>query len=250
MVHACTAKMAKFVVCGVNFVLGALGAALLALGIWAKVDKNIYTVLTFMPNIDWVSTIAIAVGAIIFLIGFCGCFGAFCEIRLLLFIYEALMFLLVVVELCALVGLIFLGAGAESFVMDGAKKVIKNTVGKYDGIEQTLTEFIYGIQFEFKCCGVESYKDYEDSHYLKSQDIQKCAAVPLTCCERNSTGEDWRNPPVLNKTTCCDVNSTSSTGRNNQGCLSSIIKKILDLLPFAALIAIPIIAVAAIALQV
>ena len=32
--------------------------------------------------------------------------------------------------------------------MDGAKEVIKNTVGKYDGVKQTLTEFIYGIQFE------------------------------------------------------------------------------------------------------
>ena len=38
----------------------ALGAALLALGIWAKVDSNIYTVLTFMPNISWIRCVELA----------------------------------------------------------------------------------------------------------------------------------------------------------------------------------------------
>lgn len=66
------------------------GAALLGVGIWFKVDKNINSyfdvvdVDTQDPYFDYAVYVLIGFGAFVFLVGFCGCCGAIRESKCLL----------------------------------------------------------------------------------------------------------------------------------------------------------------------
>ena len=63
------------------------GAALLGLGIWLMVDKNVLSYIDIVtwdssdPYLDVVAYVLIGTGSFIFLVGFCGCCGALRESR-------------------------------------------------------------------------------------------------------------------------------------------------------------------------
>ena len=70
-----------------SFILKLSGAALLGLGIWLMVDKNVLSYIDIVtwdssdPYLDVVAYVLIGTGSFIFLVGFCGCCGALRESR-------------------------------------------------------------------------------------------------------------------------------------------------------------------------
>ncbi|VDM99638.1 unnamed protein product [Thelazia callipaeda] len=96
MVHGCGNRMLKFLFFTANLLLCAFGALIFGFSLWANLDKDFadnlkklaeemheedMNILTKYQTSLW---ILVAIGAILFLVGFLGCCGAMCESTVLL----------------------------------------------------------------------------------------------------------------------------------------------------------------------
>ncbi|XP_053384688.1 tetraspanin-18-like [Mercenaria mercenaria] len=90
-----------------NFIFWLSGAAILGVGVWMIVDKNIGSYFEVL-NLDthdqffkYAAYILIAFGVFVFLVGFCGCCGAIRGSKCLLGLYIFFLVLIFAGELCA-----------------------------------------------------------------------------------------------------------------------------------------------------
>ncbi len=100
IVGSALGKECSFHICRPGFVPGfffqASGAGVLAIGIWMRVDETIVNYLHVVnihqtdPLIDHAGTIFIVVGALVFCVGFLGCFGAIRSSQGVLFLVRIL----------------------------------------------------------------------------------------------------------------------------------------------------------------
>ncbi|KAI3389220.1 hypothetical protein SNEBB_002290 [Seison nebaliae] len=173
-------SLSKMILFIFNFLLFICGAVVCGLGIWARVDSKSFLdqITKFLKtikisdviHIDYLKSAAlllIIAGAILLLLGFLGCWGAYRESICLLSIYCTLIGLILLAEL---VGAILL------FVMKSkVENVLKTEMKKQFNKQSTeIKEAFNAIQTELKCCGVDGSTDY-------GQD------VPQSCYPTNNT---------------------------------------------------------------
>ncbi|NXP12236.1 TSN15 protein, partial [Thinocorus orbignyianus] len=156
-----------------------IGALVLAVGIYAEVERQKYKTLesAFLAP----AIILILLGIIMFLVSFV---GVLASLRDNLCLLQAFMYILGICLLIELTGgvvaLIFRNQTIQ-FLNDNIRRGIANY---YDDLD--FKNIMDSVQKRFKCCGGEDYRDWSQNVY------HSCAApgplacgVPYTCCVTN-----------------------------------------------------------------
>lgn len=198
----------SFLFIGTNTIFWAFGGTMLGVGIWMAVDPNAFDGLnaTGMDDAMWAACVytMIAVGALVFLLGFLGCFGAKRggkgKSNTMLKIYNILVSVIILAEIV----IIILAAVFWSNINEGVEKQMYDDVhNKYEGpaSKDGLTDSWNKMQYKWKCCGSYNFTDYKLSKYANTTGSD---AVPYTCCVYKP-GEKYDSiDSVLNPVGCVE----------------------------------------------
>ncbi|XP_060578865.1 tetraspanin-7-like [Ruditapes philippinarum] len=180
-----------------NFIFWISGIAVLALGIWAKVELYIYMELSTVYY-EEAPYILIGVGAIIVLVG---SFGCCCTVKghsVLLYMYACFLVLVFVVEL---------SAGVTGFVYKnkletGFKEGLGTALKQYNKDTLKFKAF-NGLQENLHCCGENKYQDWFTTPWEVEQRAKNLTmTVPASCCrvEQNKCKHFDLPKDAMNKT--------------------------------------------------
>ncbi|KAA0721754.1 Tetraspanin-1 [Triplophysa tibetana] len=175
------------------------GAAILAIGIWVKVDQ--ISLLGFLEHIDDappelaqltnVGYLLIAVGVFLALVGFLGCCGAMQENKCMLLSFFIIVLIIFIVEVAAAVVLFVFEPLAAKLLEDVGQKVSRSLRDKY-GEDESFTAVWNNTMNELNCCGYYGYADFTASHF-----VNKTSSYPETCCLINLTRCDENSVQML-----------------------------------------------------
>ncbi|KAK3583201.1 hypothetical protein CHS0354_025720 [Potamilus streckersoni] len=194
---SCGLKCCKYILFLVNLLVFMIGAAAVAVGIWALADKtNKLDPLTKIGAntgdfnvVGLLQTGAIVMvvgGGIVVIISFLGCCGAIKENSCMMCLYAGLLILILLLEVAAVV----LAAVFRSKFEAEAKGFLKNNINNtYQGILSTKEPFSLAIDFAqvwFDCCGIDNYTDFEGAvKWNKTISINTTMKIPPSCCILN-----------------------------------------------------------------
>uniref|UniRef100_A0A2D4JQE5 Tetraspanin n=1 Tax=Micrurus lemniscatus lemniscatus TaxID=129467 RepID=A0A2D4JQE5_MICLE len=188
------------------------GATLLGIGIWVTVDSksflNIFgaisaTVFQFVH----VGYLLIAIGAVLFLLGFLGCCGAQKESKCLLITFFSIILIIFIIEVAGAVVALVYTSLAETVLQATVTKLLKDDYGK----PNPVTEAWNVTMTELKCCGLSNYTDFNDSYFYK----ETKNSYPGQCCNSSIVS--------LSATTC---NETVAANSEVKGCFSQVLFQI------------------------
>uniref|UniRef100_A0AAY4CB54 Tetraspanin n=2 Tax=Denticeps clupeoides TaxID=299321 RepID=A0AAY4CB54_9TELE len=195
----------KYLMFVFNFLIFLGGSFLLGVGVWVLVDPTGFReIVAANPLLFTGVYIILAMGAMLFLLGFLGCCGAIRENKCLLlflligrFSAELILFLTVRPQLTR-----------EYFT--------KELKRHYQGYNNTdvFTSTWNAIMNTFDCCGVNSPEDFEDSLFRR---LYPTDVVPRACCRRSAHPGDVA---YASQEECL---LGSMLFRNNKGCYSAVV---------------------------
>lgn len=215
----------KYIIFGFNVLFWILGLFILAVGIWAWLEKETFSNLGKLANVALDPAFAlICVGALTFIIGFAGCVGALRENTCLLAAYAIFLGIILALELTAgVLGFIFKDwiklqatGGFQAFIIHYRE----------DPDQQNLIDWIQ--EDWLQCCGIEGPKDWDKNNYFNcsSQAVgsREACGVPFSCCKRKP------NEIIKNKQCGYDVRRNPSEGYsydaskiiNEKGCMQAV----------------------------
>ncbi|KAL4220219.1 Tetraspanin-7 [Mactra antiquata] len=202
---ACT----KTVLTVFNFIFWISGIAILAVGIWAKIELYIYMDLS-TEYYNESPYILIGVGAVIVLFGSFGCCCTFKGHSVLLYLYSFFLIIVFVAELSTgIAGFVY-----KNKLENGFKEGLGEALKKYDSDKEKMKAFD-GLQHNLECCGRYSYADWfttewENHHKTENQ----TNLVPKSCCRVDqSKCRNFNLPPTA-------VNQTLDI--YTEGCYSTV----------------------------
>lgn len=189
-----------------NFIFWLSGAAILGVGIWMIVDKNIGSYFQVL-NLDthdqffkYAAYILIAFGIFVFLVGFCGCCGAIRGSKCLLGTYVFFLVLIFIGELAAGILMIVYKVEIEDKIDATLKTSIKEKYGPEQS--QTITDAWDIVQIQLDCCGGSGAADYNGSKFGK---------LPVSCCvlTNKAAAEEKPSSAVAKNETLCSSETPS-----------------------------------------
>ncbi|XP_020390960.2 tetraspanin-10 [Rhincodon typus] len=161
-----------------NFILTVLGYLILGIGIWGLIDKesldlNKINTLSTDPMLAFV-----VVGLIVGFFSCSGCLGALRENQYLLKFFTAGILMFVTAEIIGGIVVYAQRDRIERFLKNGMTLCVKRYQDDPD-----VRFIINEIQQGLKCCGVESYHDWQLNLYFNcsSPGVHACGA-PASCC--------------------------------------------------------------------
>nr|XP_044995594.1 tetraspanin-11 isoform X2 [Jaculus jaculus] len=163
-----------------NFFFWAGGVAVMAVGVWALVERSGYLGVLASSTFAASTYILIFAGTLVVVTGFLG-FGAIIrEHKSCLSTYFCLLLVIFLVELVT-------GALAHAYyqnLSDELKQYLNDTLTKSYGQPraQEITASVDRLQQDFKCCGSNSSADWQLSAYISSREAQG-RQVPDSCCK-------------------------------------------------------------------
>jgi CD63 antigen len=163
-------KFVKFLLFLFNLIFWCLGLALIIVGALVLDKYGSVFSLASSENHSWSSgpALIIAIGSIIFVVAFFGCFGAIRESRCLLYTFSVLLFILFVVTLTGAI----LVAVYRNQIKDDLHDVMWNSMKKYE-TDKGVHKAWDNLQSDWpKCCGTYSYNDWGAIN----------VSVPKSCC--------------------------------------------------------------------
>ncbi|XP_069133069.1 tetraspanin-4-like [Argopecten irradians] len=169
----------KYIFFFFNVLIWLLGCGVLALGIWMQVNKGPYVAI--LPSHSFLSATAlcITVGAIILIVGFCGCCGALVESQCMLVAYFVFVFVIFGLE----VAITVLGFSNKDQIRSTAEQELTYSIEHVTSprIEKTHQEGVLAmidtIQHDLQCCGMNNYTDWYTIGNLSKGD-----SIPSSCC--------------------------------------------------------------------
>ncbi|XP_045715926.1 tetraspanin-1 [Phyllostomus hastatus] len=195
-----------------NFLIFLCGVALLAVGIWVSVDGQSFLKIfgpmssSAMQFVN-VGYFLIAAGAVLFALGFLGCYGAHTENKCALLMFFFILFLIFTAEVAAAVVALVYTTMAEHFLT----LVIVPAIEKDYGSQKDFTQVWNSTMEGLKCCGFNNYTDFENSPYFKENN-----AFPPYCCFDN----------VVNSTDTEACTKKRAEDKAVQGCFKQLLKSI------------------------
>uniref|UniRef100_A0A4W5K0P4 Tetraspanin 18b n=1 Tax=Hucho hucho TaxID=62062 RepID=A0A4W5K0P4_9TELE len=154
--------------------------------------------------------IILAMGAMLFLLGFLGCCGAIRENKCLLLFFFMLILVIFLAELAAaILAFIF----REHLTREYFTKELKRHYQGYNNTD-VFTGTWNAVMNSFDCCGVNSPEDFEESLFRL---INPNEMVPAACCRRGSQPGD---SAYISQDECLMGNMLF---RNNKGCYSAVV---------------------------
>lgn len=199
----CINKTTKYFLFATNFLIFVLGLVVLGCGIWVLVDKP-----SFLNIIDQAieacdegcdgfdaadislytsaGYIMVVISALVVLISFFGCCGAWKESKCMLGTYFTIILALFIVML---VGAILGYSGDFEKII---KKPLKDALNEYDDqpgdnpAKTSLKSIWNEVQTELKCCGVDGVGDWNNSKFDWESGYNK----PEGCCHYKRNSDD------------------------------------------------------------
>ncbi|XP_066503573.1 tetraspanin-18a isoform X2 [Hoplias malabaricus] len=189
-----------------NFFIFLGGAFLLGVGIWVLVDPTGFReIVAANPLLFTGVYVILAMGSMLFLLGFLGCCGAIRENKCLLLFFFLLILIIFLAELgAAILAFIFREHLTRNYFTSELKTY-------YQGRNSTdvFTATWNTIMNTFECCGVNGAEDFNmDSLFRK---LNPSIVVPEVCCQRNDL--------LMNKEECL----VGTKPFHNKGCYSAVV---------------------------
>ncbi|KAA0714881.1 Tetraspanin-18 [Triplophysa tibetana] len=170
----------KYLMFVFNFLIFLGGSFLLGVGVWVVVDPTGFReIVAANPLLFTGVYIILAMGGMLFLLGFLGCCGAIRENKCLLLFFFLLILIIFLAELAAaILAFIF----REHLTREYFTKELKSHYQGYNNTD-VFTSTWNAIMNTFDCCGVNSPEDFEESLFRL---INPSEGVPEACCRKNS----------------------------------------------------------------
>lgn len=179
----CDAGCAKKLLILCNFIVWLGGAGLLGIGLWMKLDPtmvhyfHVVNIHQVEPLIDHAALIFIIVGALAFVVGVIGCVGAIRDSQSLLFLYAALLLVIMAAELTGgILALIYRMQVMHSLHLSMYAQVMK----MYSRDPDTTDAWDF-LQPELSCCGSQNYTDWMGSYWWNNTK-NGTDVFPDSCC--------------------------------------------------------------------
>lgn len=174
-------SVVKFLIVIINFLFWVVGLATVVLAVWMLVDPTFYVSMAQDTNNYYISTyIILAVGALLVIVAFLGCCGAFRESNCMLISFFCILLIVLVAQIAAAVWMYVNCDSLEPLV----RSTVKTTVmDDYAHIESRRHSFDT-IQSGLECCGAEKPSDWTDTHSVMvgvSADPLHYN-IPKSCC--------------------------------------------------------------------
>ncbi|XP_038052434.1 CD63 antigen-like isoform X1 [Patiria miniata] len=186
MVAGCGAKLSKMVLFVFNSILWLVAIALIALGGYVVARPADYGAFfgDSANTLNIACGVIIAVGCLVFLLAFAGCFGACKESAGMLKIYIAVLLLLVILEIVGgILALVFRNS-IEKTATDVWKEQMNLKTAEY---VKDKPDFVDTIQLAFKCCGSSDYKSWKNTAF-QNNTVNAGLYVPASCCKTYEAG--------------------------------------------------------------
>lgn len=170
----CLRRFSQIVLIIINIIIVLFGFATMVIGIWAKVDNQVYFEITNNSSVAQLSILLIIVGLFIMIVGGTGSVGAIFAStvfgRITLGLYSVVLALLVFCEVVA-----GIAAAVEKGQLESVfRKASNDTFQRYNG-----SDVWNDYEKQLHCCGVNSWKDYRL--------ILNKNEVPVSCCNPAET---------------------------------------------------------------
>ncbi|KAM9326203.1 tetraspanin-15 [Gastrophryne carolinensis] len=171
----------KFTLIAYSTIFWLIGACVLAVGIYAEVERQKYKTLqgAFLAP----AIILILLGVVMFVVSFIGVLASLRDNLCLLQVFMYTLGACLILELTGgIIALIF-----RNQTMDILNRNIRRGIKNYyDDLDfKNIMDF---VQKQFKCCGGEEYMDWERNEYHSCTAPGPLACgVPYTCCISNRT---------------------------------------------------------------
>ncbi|XP_020145280.1 tetraspanin-1 [Microcebus murinus] len=175
-----------------NLLIFLCGIALLAVGIWVSVDGPSFLKI-FGPlsssafQFVNVGYFLIAAGAVLFALGFLGCYGAHAENKCALMMFFVILLVIFIAEVAAAVVALVYTTMAEQFLTLLIVPAIKSDYGSQKDFTQVWNSTMQGLN----CCGFNNYTDFEGSPYFSKNNN----TFPPYCCADNVYANDTAKEP-------------------------------------------------------
>lgn len=175
----------KYLMCAFNLVFWLSGIGLIAIG---ALGETVYGDFKNITEVGFTSATAIiiAVGCLIAIVGFAGCYGAIRESYSTLKVFTYLLAFIKIAEVSLGAWMYFGHFDVTYFV----KRFLSQIVNKYNR-KGDVRKAIDRIQEKSECCGAESYTDWFDSRWNKQRQNVSYGrfrnSVPRSCCLLNVT---------------------------------------------------------------
>ncbi|KAL5015321.1 hypothetical protein ScPMuIL_009591 [Solemya velum] len=224
---------------GVGTVPELLGLCALALGIWAKVDEESLDIISDLgstlndaPVLISASSIVLLVGgAVILLIAILGCCGAMKQWKWMLCLYAFCLLVILIVELTAAVLAIIYKKKIDDELKSALQKQMKENYGKPD---DGFTTSMNKLQLQEDCCGLDGYKDYDNTDYdwkkvivKTDQSTNGTQLIPASCCRpKDHLKDDLANFEAMNEYACTVLLNRDELYEN--GCYETLKEKIIS----------------------
>ncbi|XP_062963239.1 tetraspanin-1 [Cynocephalus volans] len=191
-----------------NLLIFLCGVALLAVGIWVSIDGSSFlkifgslssSVMQFV-NVGY---FLIAAGAVLFALGFLGCYGAHAENKCALMMFFSILLIIFIAEVAAAVVALVYTTVAENFLTMLVVPAIKKDYGSQKDFTQVWNLTMEGL----KCCGFNNYTDFINSPYYEQH-----GTFPPYCCSDNVNGT---------ATEPCSMNEAENS--DVQGCFKQLL---------------------------
>ncbi|KAL5007814.1 hypothetical protein ScPMuIL_016620 [Solemya velum] len=217
------AKCSRFLLVIFNLFFWICGALCLGAGIWVRVDEEVEKYLKRLLDLNMpveslfvLAYILMAVGAFVFVVGFCGCCGAVRESAWMLGVFIGCMLIIIIAEIGGGIYFAVERVNLETMLRDNIAVGVKN----YTGAGNSTLDF---IQQNLKCCGSENYTDYEDSYFFLSEGPSVNMYVPESCCTMRTVGK--KTVPI--NATMCQLEAKTHANHTaylyKQGCFKEIV---------------------------
>lgn len=171
MAETCCSNLVKYFMFFINVVFAIVGIALIGIGAYIQIQAKEY--LDFLSD-NYLNTpiFIIIVGCVIFVVAFFGCCGAANESACMIYTYSLLITLLLIAQVGAAIAAYALKGELKSEIKDKMESGMSN-YGKdgHDGVTNAWNV----LQHDLSCCGVNSYKDWNDT-------------IPESCCKVETAG--------------------------------------------------------------
>ncbi|GAA6220123.1 tetraspanin-15 isoform X1 [Lates japonicus] len=174
--HRCSYIILKFILFSYAVVWWLIGGFILAIGIYAEVERQRYKTLegVFLAP----AIILIVLGIIMFIVSF---IGVLASLRDNLTLLKVFMYTLTVCLILELLGGVLALVFRNQTVDLVNKNIRRGIVNYYDDLDfKNIMDF---VQKKFKCCGGKEYKDWAVNMYHNcSAPGPLACGVPYTCC--------------------------------------------------------------------
>lgn len=202
-------KCIKYLLFIFNLLFVISGCVLIIVG--AVIEANYRTYLDFI-SASYLSapSILIAVGVLIFVVGFFGCCGAIKESHCMVVTFSVLLCMIFVVQLGVGIASYILRNDVESFL----HKNMLVSMHNYDSTRPGVFKTWNVIQHDHACCGTNNYEDWRSTVFGESHN-----GVPDACCKENVSG---CGKDVFN------ASSSKLKDINKEGCFDKLKGDVLD----------------------